>query len=159
LLFQSSVPLAPSLAAKYVVPARSPNEAEESESPVPAVRSFTGTVPAAVPSLFHSSRPIVSSSAAKRARLPVPTNGAGIEPVAPAKTSCSRTVPAAVPSLVQGSTPLVPSLAPKNSRLPTAVNPEPEANRSPSRQDVLHQRRPRARAVAAPARGPRRCWR
>ena len=63
LLFQSSVPFTPSLALKNAVPARSPNGVEESESPVPAVRSFTSTVPAAVPSLFHSSRPIVSSSA------------------------------------------------------------------------------------------------
>ena len=73
------------------------------------------TVPAAVPSLFHSSTPCVPSSAAKNSVPLTFVRSLGYELALPGLMSLTRTVPAAVPSLFHSSCPCVPSSAAKNS--------------------------------------------
>ena len=79
--------------------------------------SLTRTVPASVPSLFHSSAPWSPSSAAKNS---VPFTAVRLSGPYDSRTgsglmSLTRTVPAAVPSLFHSSAPCAPSLAVKNS--------------------------------------------
>ena len=65
--------------------------------------SLTRTVPAAVPSLFHSSTPCVPSSAAKNSVPFTFVRSLGYELRLPGLMSLTRTVPAAVPSLFHSS--------------------------------------------------------
>ncbi len=86
------------------------------EPRLPGRMSLTNTVPAAVPSLFQSSLPLMPSLAEKNSVPFTLVRNAGIESPAPAMMSFTNTVPAAVPSLFQSSKPLPPpSLAEKNS--------------------------------------------
>ena len=65
--------------------------------------SFTSSVPAAVPSLFHSSSPVAPSSMAKKSVLLTAVNHLiDVEKVPRAKL-LSMTVPAAVPSVFQSA--------------------------------------------------------
>ena len=71
----------------------------------PGLMSLTSTVPAAVPSLFHSSAPAVPSVALKKTAPPTPTKLAGDEELfaseiglTPGKMSLTSAVPAAVPA-------------------------------------------------------------
>ncbi len=61
---QSSMPLVPSLAAKYKRPLTLVSELG-SEPVKPGSKSRTWTVPALVPSLFHNSEPLLPSVARK----------------------------------------------------------------------------------------------
>ena len=80
-----------------------------SELPGPGLMSFTRTVPAAVPSVLHSSDP-VPSSAAKKSVPPTLVNPVGLE--LPGRLmSATRTVPLSVPSLLHSSDPPTPSSA------------------------------------------------
>ena len=66
--------------------------------------SFTSTVPAAVPSLFHSSVPLAPSLAREEQRAVDVGQVVGIASrTLPAWMSLTRTVPAAVPSLFHSS--------------------------------------------------------
>src|SRR5688572_18977646 len=65
--------------------------------------SFTSTVPAAVPSDFHSSEPVPGPGAANHMAPPA-TNGAGLAERVVVLMSARRVVPADVPSLTHGST-------------------------------------------------------
>ena len=67
--------------------------------------SLTRTVPAAVPSLFHSSSPVEPSSAVKNSVPFTFVRLLGSEPAPLGMMSLTRTVPAAVPSLFHSSTP------------------------------------------------------
>src|SRR3954453_14595480 len=49
------------------------------EAPAPALMSLTRTVPAAVPSLFHSSAPLEPSSAEKKTVSPTAVRLSGLE--------------------------------------------------------------------------------
>ena len=71
---------------------------------------MTLTVPAVVPSVFHSSPP----SATKNIVLPTIVKSAGLSPFTP-PTSVTIVVPAVVPSLFHSWVPSMPSLAVKNS--------------------------------------------
>ena len=84
---------------------------------LPGWMSLTRTVPAAVPSLFHSSSPCaaVVGREEQRAVDVRQVAGTGYELPPPGLMSLTRTVPAAVPSLFHSSTPLTPSSAEKNS--------------------------------------------
>jgi hypothetical protein len=90
--------------------------------------SVTILVPAAVPSLTHSSRPWTPSSALKKTRLPTRVSSNGSDPRAPGAMSSIRTVPAAVPSLFHSSLPEAPSSAVKNSSVPTAAVAPPQSS-------------------------------
>ena len=80
---------------------------------MPVRMSFTNTVPVAVPSLFHNSRPLVPSSAEKKSVPPMPVRFSGAEPMLPLRMSFTSTVPAAVPLLAHSSAPPTPSSAVK----------------------------------------------
>ena len=67
--------------------------------------SLTSTVPAAVPSLFHSSLPCVPSSAVKKSVPSTAVRTRGTMPPV-GLMSLTSTVPAAVPSLFHNSSPL-----------------------------------------------------
>ena len=77
--------------------------------------SFTSTVPASVPSVFHSSLLCTPSSAMKNSVPPTrvkPTGGlkkVASDEHSPGQMSFTSDVPAAVPSLFQSSRPCVPS--------------------------------------------------
>ena len=77
--------------------------------------SLTITVPAAVPSLFHSSSPFTPSLAQEEQRAVDVGQFARIAVGRPGTDVLDQRVPAAVPSLFHSSKPLVPSLALKNS--------------------------------------------
>ena len=77
---------------------------------------MTSTVPAAVPSLFHSSLPWAPSLAVKNSVAADVRQEPRVELLAvPGLMSLTRTVPAAVPSLFHSSSPWSPSSAVKNS--------------------------------------------
>src|SRR5688500_8089805 len=81
--------------------------------------SLTIVVPAAVPSLLHSSRPLVEFVAEKYTRPLSAARLCGVEPAEPGAMSLTIAVPP--PPLVDHSSlPFTPSLAVKNSRSPTA---------------------------------------
>jgi hypothetical protein len=83
---------------------------------------LTRTVPAAVPSLFHNSRP-VSGWKAEKKRVPFTSvNSSGFDSPS-IQRSCTRFVPAAVPSLLKSSRPEVPSSETKKRLLPDTVKP------------------------------------
>ena len=85
--------------------------------------SLTSTVPASVPSLFHSSLPFVPSSFPKNSVSPTTVNPSAREVPMPPRF-LTWTVPAAVPSLFHSSSGTDnESCWRKNSVLPTAVNP------------------------------------
>src|SRR5207253_2986697 len=80
------------------------------DEPVPATISTASTVPADVPSDFHSSVPLVFQSSepeldsATKNTIPFTSvNAPGLDPAAPAKLSFNWNVPSGVPSLRQGS--------------------------------------------------------
>ena len=82
--------------------------------------SMTITVPAPVPSLFHSSSPCAPSSAVKKRVLPTARRFEGSEESTPGRMSATCTVPARVPLLLQSSVPVIvlvlePSCAVKKS--------------------------------------------
>jgi hypothetical protein len=81
--------------------------------------SSTMTVPAAVPSVFHSSLPFVASLALKKTVLPTASKPYGLLSPPPGMMFLSITVPPTVPSDTQGSNPSVPFVARKKS-LPLA---------------------------------------
>jgi hypothetical protein len=84
--------------------------------------SWTRTVPAAVPSLRHSSRPDDDVLAEKNsAPFIIAVRLVGAEPVVPVKMSRTTAVPPAVPSVFHNSSPRVESLAVKNSVSPTTI--------------------------------------
>ena len=116
--------------------------AEPSE---PGRRSRT-TVPAAVPSLVHSSRPCAPSSAEKKSAPPCATRCIGGEA---RRDPLTGTVPAAVPSLRHSSW-STPGWSPKNRRRPTAVS---------SLRVARRRRRARCRGRARCRRRCRRCAR
>src|SRR6266581_374665 len=124
LVFQSSTPEVPSLAAKYSAPLKTVNP--EGEEPIgPGLMSFPRTVPATVPSLFQSSAPELPSLARKYSAPLKTVNPRGVEP-APGLMFFTHTVPASVPLVFQSSTPEAPSLAAKNRPGPTApAQPSP----------------------------------
>ena len=77
--------------------------------------SLTRTVPAAVPSLFHSSAPWVVSRATKK-RVPLKSVSDELRKTLtalelPGLMSLTSLVPLLVPSLFHSSTPCLPSLA------------------------------------------------
>src|SRR5262249_2737892 len=78
-------------------------------------------VPASLPSLFHSSRPLWGSLADRNSVPFASMRDWGYELSLPGSISFTRTVPPALPSLFHSSQPLVPSLAGKNTVLPTFV--------------------------------------
>src|SRR5207302_660138 len=88
---------------------------------LPGLMSLTRTVPAALPSLFHNSRPFTPSSATKNSVPPTAVRYPGYEPELAGLMSLTRTVPAALPSLFHSSTPFTQSLAEKYSARRTAV--------------------------------------
>ena len=112
-------PAVPSLAVKYSLPLKATRSdgCEPRSAPVPAgLMSFTCFVPAAVPSLTHSSSPAVPSPAAKNSRPPtevscrigpqVGTSGVpriGASAADFGLTCRTRTVPPAVPSVFHSS--------------------------------------------------------
>ncbi len=69
--------------------------------------SSTSTVPAAVPSVFHSSVP-VTVKAEKKTVSPTTVSSAGTDEPRPGLMSLTSTVPAAVPSLFHSSEPMRP---------------------------------------------------
>src|SRR5204863_513375 len=81
------------------------------EGAPPGLMSLTIAVPPAVPSHFHSSSPLIPSSAVKK-RVPFalvrPAPKGLIDRVLPPLTSFTIAVPAAVPSLFHSSPPVVP---------------------------------------------------
>src|SRR5258705_9861732 len=88
--------------------------------------SFTCTVPPAVPSLFHSSRPLTPSSAEKNQAPLKKTNSEGKRvPPSPGKElapgfalmSFTSTGPPAVPSVIHSSIPVPPSLAARTKKV------------------------------------------
>src|SRR5690606_6711207 len=97
----SSLPLpgevVPSEARKYSLPLYSTMYCGL-ELEVPLQMSATITVPAAVPSVFHSSVPVDPSLALKYSAPLNSLKYAGLELVAPTLMSFTMTVPAAVPS-------------------------------------------------------------
>ena len=98
-----------------------PMPPEPSRASLPGSMSVTSLVPAAVPSLFHSSPPWMPSLAARNS---LPWNGVrlpGDEPLAPSRMSLTSLVPADVPSVFHSSRPWTPSSAMKNSVEPTTV--------------------------------------
>src|SRR3989440_550970 len=111
LVFHSSKPVPPSSAEKYKVLLNTVSPVGEEllgtwippMETVPGAMSFTSTVRASVPSVFHSSRPLTPSSAEKYKALPRTVNSRGEE-----TTAVTRAVPACVPSLFHSSGP-VPS--------------------------------------------------
>src|SRR5438477_8492021 len=115
-LFHSSRPLTPSSAEKYKALLNTVSPVGEEllgtwippMETVPGAMSFTSTVRASVPSVFHSSRPLTPSSAEKYKALPRTVNSRGEE-----TTAVTRAVPACVPSLFHSLGP-VPSSAEKN---------------------------------------------
>src|SRR5262249_19792556 len=84
------------------------------DEPAPGSMSATIVVPAAVPSLLHSSRPCTPSSALKN-RFPLMLIRSGEDPSLPGRMSLTIVVPAAEPSLFQSSPPWIPSFAAKYS--------------------------------------------
>ena len=76
----------------------------DSEPPPPALMSLTNTVPVSVPSLFHSSKPLVLLSATKNSVPFTFVRLKGIESPRK-KMSLTITVPASVPSLLKSSLP------------------------------------------------------
>src|SRR5262249_62029051 len=71
----------------------------------PGAMSFTITVPASVPSLFHSSAPLAGVDALKNSVPLMLVMLRGNALAAPAPISFTSTVPAAVPSLFHTSVP------------------------------------------------------
>ena len=86
---------------------------------MPGWISFTITVPASVPSVFHSSSISDGVNAWNRIVLPAAANGPGFEGSEPDTMSITISVPSAVPSDFHGSDPL-PSPALKK-RMPFAT--------------------------------------
>ncbi len=83
---------------------------------LPARISRTRVVPLLVPSLRHSSIPLVLSNAEKKSRPLTFVRLLGELPVLPARISRTSIVPLLVPSLRHSSIPLVLSAAEKKSR-------------------------------------------
>src|SRR5438067_348903 len=88
---------------------------------MPGTSSVTKVVPPAVPSLLHSSTPLVPSLALKK-RVPFTfVRYFGSQPTLPGRMSLTSIVLAAVPSVLHSSEPLTPSLATKKALFPTSV--------------------------------------
>ena len=119
----------PSVAEKNTVP-RAGVRSWGDELAVPGLTSATSTVPAALPSLFHSSVPLpgalVPLLAEKYTVVPSGTRLATLLLLEPGQMSFTSTVPASVPSLFHSSAPMEPPSALKNSVDPAAVMPDGE---------------------------------
>src|SRR6266581_4183787 len=114
-VFHSSAPATPpSSAEKYKALSNTMNP--DGEESAIGLMSFTNTVPPGVPSLFHSSIPVMPSLAEKYKTL--------LKTVSPEtrETAPTRTVPAPVPSVFHSSRPLRPPSAEKYRALPRTVN-------------------------------------
>jgi hypothetical protein len=85
-------------------------------------RSASRTVPAVVPSLVHSSRPCVPSSAPKTSRPPRSIISNTKECAGPGWMSFTSAVPASVPSVLHSSSPVSGVRATKNRRPPLATH-------------------------------------
>ena len=79
------------------------------ELPGPGSMSTSRVVPAGVPSVVHSSRPVAGCTADSSVIPAKSVIGAGNDEGAPGLMSASKDVPAGVPSLIQSSAPLTPS--------------------------------------------------
>src|SRR5687768_13628189 len=80
---------------------------------LPGFKSFTSTVLAAVPLVFHSSSPWIPSCAVN-SKVPFTAVRFSIaDPVVPTRISLTRIVPLLVPLLFHNSLPAVPSVAVK----------------------------------------------
>src|SRR4051794_38701618 len=73
---------------------------------LPGRRSLSRTVPAAVPSVFHSSVPVAGVDAGNHSSPPTEAQMPGAEPMAPGARSVIIAVPAVVPSLRYSSYPV-----------------------------------------------------
>jgi hypothetical protein len=71
--------------------------------------SFTRTVPAGVPSVFHSSSPLSGCSATKKRVPPTAVNPDANDDPGPGRMSLTSVVPAVVPSVFHSSYPWAPS--------------------------------------------------
>ncbi len=144
------IPFVPSLARKNSVPLNSVRY-DGKRVPASGLMSLTITVPASVPSLFHSSsrsfRHLREEQRSVQLRQIL-----GIEASPAGLMSLTITVPASVPSLFHSSLPFVPSSALKNSVPFTSVRLPGFG--SPRRIDVLDHLRPGLGPVALPQLGP-----
>ena len=91
--------------------------------------SFTMTVPAEVPFVFHSSRPAMPSFAKNSTSSPTRVRPLGedfpcVRVTGRGSMSLTRTVPAVVPSLAHSSAPTEPLSAWKNTRPPSSGRAE-----------------------------------
>src|SRR6185369_694345 len=77
-------------------------------SPAPGRMSLTTTVPAAVPSVFHSSRPVPAVVAEKKATPPARVSWYGVLDEDPGTMSSTWVVPPRVPSVRHSSSPFAP---------------------------------------------------
>ena len=112
----SSWPWITSLAEKKSVPltfVREMDDPSRREPVGPGTMSFTSAVPAAVPSLCHSSGPWVPSSALKKRSPLTLVSSDRYELLGPGLMSFTSAVPAAVPSLCHSSYPVLRSKAMK----------------------------------------------
>src|SRR5687767_9758923 len=82
----------------------------------PLRMSRTNTVPATVPSDFHSSYPCVPLLATKNSVPLTLVKPQGFALALPLRMSLTMDVPAIVPSVFQSSKPLVPLFAAKNAK-------------------------------------------
>ena len=99
--------------------------------------SRTRTVPAAVPSLRHSSRPLITAVAAEQDRVTQRGQPEGSSALA---EGVHQEVPAAVPSVLQSPMPSFGVLATKNVTAGRDELLRRSTTRSACRVDVAHQR-------------------
>jgi hypothetical protein len=104
---------------------------EGPDEAAPGTTSSTCHVPSAVPSLRHTSQPLLGSQAWKTSQPFTSVRPVGFESPGPGLMSLTSTVPATVPSLVHSSRPLSGSDGVKNSVPSTSVcDPKPERSAS-----------------------------
>src|SRR5262245_36768926 len=115
----NSLPWTPSLVTKYSAPfttAILPAEKPPGAQPMLlGLMSATMRVPAAVPSLCHSSAPWTPSLAEKYSVPLTLVRDVGYDPTLPGLISLTMSVPAVVPLLFHSSVPCVPSSAVRNN--------------------------------------------
>ena len=115
--------------------------------------SLTRTVPAAVPSLFHSSRPCAPSSAVKYSVPSTFVRSRGIRSRPPGLMSLPARCRPSVPSLFHSSSPCTPSSAREVQRA-VHVRQRRRSRSRLRRADVLTQDGAGGRAVALPQLAP-----
>src|SRR5881396_626657 len=98
-LFHSSQPAFGSNPEKKIVPSTlaSGPFRPPAPRPGPGQTSFTSTVPASVPSLFHSSQPVSGANAMKYSTPPASVSQLGPDEHRPGQMFLTSTVPSAVP--------------------------------------------------------------